>query len=1253
MSVSKNQLCVAFCIDRRLSVPILEVKSAGNSQSSVGNITVKLSLLASVENAVGRIPSRPHGVARSHHFLNQPTYIISDPQDASQLSDDDPPDTPAYHYKVGISKLNCFERLKQITDLDDCIANLNYSVLLTGSREPDYLGYLGMAQWRRYEHLGELADIEASITNIKKSIQLAPDGFSRKPLYFKQLGYSHRARYQCLGELKDIEACISHLQMSFQLTTDGHSNMPLLLHNIGLGFLDRYDHLSEPSDLEDAILNLERGVQIMEDGDPNKPMYLGNYGSSRMKRFMQLHELADLENAMENILEAVHLTDQGHPNKPTYLYNLGHCLQMRYGRLRKPADLDDSILYLRQAVQFTEDSHPNKQIYLHSLGISQQRRFECLGQLADIKDSVSNLQKAVSSCLAGYPDNTEYLYDLSNSQLLYFNNHGELATLEDCISNLNKAAELVDDGSPNKSTILSGLGVSQLKRFERLGELKDIEESISNLKFALQLTAHEHPGRPNTLGDLGISQLRLFECLGGLADLEHAISNLQESTDLTKLNDPLKPVYLSDLGLSKLRRFECHHILTDIDDSISSLKLAVQLTEDGHPNNPLYLCNLGMSQQSRFKSLGELLDLDDSISNLKEAIKLTDAGHPEKPGHFNNLGLSLSMRYEHLGELVDLEAAILHFNEAIRLTSNDFPERAKYFLGLGGAQLLHLQHQGESTALLPSISAFQAAAQLKTAYPRDAFRAAQAWANLAYTHNDILSALDGYRMALDILPRVAWLGLSALAREDLLIQAGSGDLACLAATCAIQLGRLEEAVELLDLGRTVFWQQSSTLRADFEVLKDKAPGLACEIKEVGQKLDAWNFSGLLPHVKCQSAEVNGTEEVDKERRSLVGKWEVLVERVRQIPQLEHFLRPMPFCQLRQAVADGLVIIINVSRYKVDALIFDADHQIDHVPLPNTDFETLHIFGLNVMRRQPINPSAIQQRNYNARYLKPALRHVWNDILIPIFDKIQITLNDSGAPHRRIWWYSTGPLTFIPIHAAGPGKGEIDVSHLVISSYVTTLSSLVQARKKHGQDGGKCLKLLAVSQPDTPNLGVLPSSIQEIAKIVKLVSSAGLSNENIICLNGSDAIVENVSDALDSCSWAHFACHGMSQGINSTFSLYDGELHLGQIASKRLPTAQFAFLSVCHAATGHPGEAMHLAGGFQFSGFPSVIATMWRICDEDAPIVAESVYQHLFRNGLTSCDPAEAATALNHAVLHLREDPSVTVDRWAPFIHFGI
>lgn len=44
---------------------------------------------------------------------------------------------------------------------------------------------------------------------------------------------------------------------------------------------------------------------------------------------------------------------------------------------------------------------------------------------------------------------------------------------------------------------------------------------------------------------------------------------------------------------------------------------------------------------------------------------------------------------------------------------------------------------------------------------------------------------------------------------------------------------------------------------------------------------------------------------------------------------------------------------------------------------------------------------------------------------------------------------------------------------------------------------------------------------------------------------------------------------------------------------------------------------------------------------------------LLRNGANKVDPTNTAAALNYAVLKLREDPKMMLDRWALFVHFGI
>jgi CHAT domain-containing protein len=99
-------------------------------------------------------------------------------------------------------------------------------------------------------------------------------------------------------------------------------------------------------------------------------------------------------------------------------------------------------------------------------------------------------------------------------------------------------------------------------------------------------------------------------------------------------------------------------------------------------------------------------------------------------------------------------------------------------------------------------------------------------------------------------------------------------------------------------------------------------------------------------------------------------------------------------------------------------------------------------------------------------------------------------------------------------------------------------------------------------------------------------------------SGSRATVASVTAALQEASIVHLACHAKQQRrdpLRSGFVLHDGSLTVADLARIRMPHAFFAFLSVCESATGDeelPDEIVHLAGTMLFTGFRSVVGTMW-------------------------------------------------------------
>ena len=58
----------------------------------------------------------------------------------------------------------------------------------------------------------------------------------------------------------------------------------------------------------------------------------------------------------------------------------------------------------------------------------------------------------------------------------------------------------------------------------------------------------------------------------------------------------------------------------------------------------------------------------------------------------------------------------------------------------------------------------------------------------------------------------------------------------------------------------------------------------------------------------------------QQHRILSVKWEKVVGKIRQVDGFNDFLRAVPFATLQTAAAEGPIIIINVSRYRSDAII---------------------------------------------------------------------------------------------------------------------------------------------------------------------------------------------------------------------------------------------------------------------------------------------------------------------------------------------
>jgi tetratricopeptide (TPR) repeat protein len=671
-----------------------------------------------------------------------------------------------------------------------------------------------------------------------------------------------------------------------------------------------------------------------------------------------------------------------------------------------------------------------------------------------------------------------------------------------------------------------------------------------------------------------------------------------------------------------------------------------------------------------------LAEMNTAITNWAAAAEATPADHPSHAKELPELGLAYRASPDWTGLDGDLDAAITYGTEAVDTTTADHHDRATYLLNLGLAYKARIERNRAQEDLHAAIRHWRAAAASRTAAPRTRMAAAREWGAAAAATDDAAAAVDGFSTAVRLLPILAWRGLDRALREEHL-----GDVAGLAsdaAAWAIEAGQPEQAVELLEVGRSVLWSQLLQTRTALTQLREQHPHLASRLDELGAALDQREYGPrTFEPITGDAARPSGEnpETAAVARRRLAEEWDQLVGRVRSLDGFASFLAPTPFQELRRAGANGPAVLVSVSGHRCDALVVTG-HGVEVRPLPDLNKEECLRRAndlLRVLDAGPDRPKELLAAQVDrVQVLRALLRWLWDTISRPVMSH----LGYLGTPRAgdtadlpRLWWCPTGPLTLLPLHAAGhhtDPNGET-LADVVVPSYTPTLTALLRSRERTLSQ--ETPRLLAVGMPTTPAAGdrrfadlpAVPDELEWVA--AHLPDCTLLSSPTRQELTASATIperivptAERVVSGLDNHAWVHLTCHGgqdLTVPAQGAIHLSDGPLTVLRIAAKDLPHADLAYLSACQTAIGGIqvlDESIHLAAAIQLAGYRHVIATQWAIDDTYAPDFADTVYAELTTTGHP--DATRAAVAVHHAVAALRAREPFRPDLWAAYLHVG-
>ncbi|KAG1857708.1 hypothetical protein DFJ58DRAFT_745006 [Suillus subalutaceus] len=910
----------------------------------------------------------------------------------------------------------------------------------------------------------------------------------------------------------------------------------------------------------------------------------------------------------------------------------GHAHLTKYVTSKTVSHLNHAMQRFQLVLDQRPVSHPDHATALTNLAYA--RLEGCVeNHLQDIDTTTSLFREALALRPQRHPDHPLSLYNLTLALTWRHNKKRTAADIREVAQLYHELLPLCPEGTYLCSIAAGSNGVDCVIRRCNNLPIDASDEDVHLRRVVLELCPLYHQHRPRALDNLSWALTLRFAQYGNIEDLDEGIQFRREAVSLCPEGHVGRDYYLNNLAFSLVARFDHQGKPTDLNEAISFYKEALCLRPVGHEFRDTSLDNLGGALLTRFYKHGDIDDTTRAISLYREALTLCLPGHPRRDTTLGNLASALKTRYDKSHVSEDLNEAIVWYRESLRLKLLDHPERhiveeaitlcqeslealsslhpSMFFsyTRLKDAYLSRYQIQHDPADLSLAIKNFRLASRHPTQGFPGRIILTYNWTVAAEQHGHG-SALEAYSTFFELLD--AHLATRSLLSVD-------------AASCAIYYENLRCAVELVEQGRGQQWSLASRLRTPVEDLESANPKLAHNYLEL---------SKCISNIAQNSATIINSAAADQaatEYRRLTRQWEAAVAEIRNLRAFSRFLLPPSYKDLQAAACQGPVIILIASEYSCSAIIVPTSGDPHHVPFPSVTLADLNNlkdrFTRAIRQASRMNPAESRTD------LIVLSRIIWDEIMLPIVNVLQHALK--LRRYSRIWLCPTVAFTSIPLHAANPFLTKADRSgkepcleDLYICSYTPTLSALVRSRQLMKKRVPPSFVTIGQGQPGAGKGKALLAVDSELE----------LPHEQV-----HSKLCSRTTGKQD-----------RTQPYDSHFVMRDEHLTLLDIMERDIPHAEFAFLSACHTAVGDeetPEEVIHLAAGLQFSGFKSVVGTLWEVDDSVAKHVVESFYKYMFNleDGVMDC--TKAAWALNCATHAVKT--KVPLEQRMVFIHIGV
>ena len=991
---------------------------------------------------------------------------------------------------------------------------------------------------------------------------------------------------------------------------------------------------------------------------PLRSSCLLNLAITRLERFKLSDESEDLDKSISHSSEAALLPFYTQTELSLYrkaIFQLAIALVLRLQKFEQPSDLKHAMKYIHylqnQSLETSRATRNQNNVLLVS-ALAAQVELESVDPMRDIEEMASLCHELLRSGVEESLLHIAMQY-LAKAILVIWAPFGKPPP-DDAIECLREAIMRF----PNLKKISLALAFSLFTRFNWARKDGDYEETMSILD---ELIADPNADVKQAMLMAEVFAVTRFKYDSKPEHLAEAIFRTRTRLNAISSAVPDYRTVVSSLASLEKTQFEMFGVRSGRQDDNaevvdeSHLAVSSQMAKSNLVKFPLPITDSSglIPHLEALRSIRGITDQTNIEKGIEYCRLCLTSPHSHLPNTLDTLGLLLHRLFNLTGNIEYLQESITLRRDLIKISRVPGPINIYLSAGFLIDCLLSRFILFEDRRDVDEILELLAVAVTDTsAGVPNRFLASCQWSHLARVlrHPSTLpvyqTAISLMQESLSFAPTLEIQHFRLVAMRD-----KYEELPLNYASYLVQIGQLRQAIETLERGRGLLWSEMRGLHTSIDQLHEVNLPLAETFAGVNRALEALTVSGSRV-VWMEDGQTSGHEGMDPfgrlvvKQRKLVKERDELISQIRAQPGLDTFLIPPSFDRLRFAATDGPVILINHSQWRSDIII------LLHDSFPSL-ISTNHDF---CDRAKELHDKLLAARNngLDSRVYDNALGYVLKQLYDLVGRPVIERLRKLNIPEQsRVWWCPTSVFCSLPLHAMGPirsdGHTELYFSDLYIPSYTPTLSALIESRKPSTQ-ALEAPSMLLVVQPDEK----MPLSLQEM-RIVQTVCP------RVETLFRKKATPNSTLERLKHHRFAHISSHGIletGKPFDAFFKLYkDSRLTLLDIVRSRLPTAEFAFLSACHTAEITEGsisnEGLHLAAAVQYSGFRSVVGTMWAMVDKDGPALAESFYQSVFSNKWKGLPYYKrTAEALQDAVRNVRQKKKMTLERWVNYVHYG-